>query len=62
MPADFFQQHMNDFAIIGDDKINLFLSADEGIEFEDQRGPGKVSFAQFEQNPETPSAISRPTS
>ncbi len=48
VPAEFFQEHLDAFATIGDDKINLFLSADEGIEFEDQRGPGHVSFAQFE--------------
>lgn len=48
VPAEFFQQHLDDFAMIGEDKINLFLSADEGLEFEDQRGPGRVSFADFE--------------
>jgi len=46
--AAFFQERLDDFATIGDDKINLFLSADEGLEFEDQRGPGRVSFACFE--------------
>jgi hypothetical protein len=51
VPAEFFHEHSADFATIGDDKINLFLSADEGIEFEDQRGPGRVSFARFEQRP-----------
>lgn len=49
VPAEFFQKHLDDFATIGDDKINLFLAADDGIEFEDQRGPGRISFAQFEQ-------------
>ena len=49
VPATFFVQHLDEFATIGEDKINLFLSADEGIEFEDQRGAGRVSFAQFEQ-------------
>lgn len=49
IPAKFFQQHLDDFATIGQDKINLFLAAEEGIEFEDQRGPGHISFAQFEQ-------------
>jgi hypothetical protein len=48
VPAYFFQQHLDDFATIGDDKINFFLAADDGMEFEDQRGPGKVSLAQFE--------------
>lgn len=49
VPAKFFADHLDDFATIGDDKINLFLSADAGLEFEDQRGPGRISFAQFEQ-------------
>ena len=49
VPANFFEQHLDEFATIGDDKINLFLSDDDGMEFEDQRGPGRVSFAQFEQ-------------
>lgn len=48
VPADFFQKHLDDFATIGDDKINLFLAADKGIEFEDQRGPGRISFKEFE--------------
>ena len=47
VPAAFFQEHLDDFATIGDDKINLFLAAEPGIEFQDQRGPGKVSFAPF---------------
>ena len=34
-------------ATIGDDKINLFLSAEPGEEFVDQRGPGRLSFARF---------------
>jgi hypothetical protein len=49
VPASFFDQHRDELATIGDDKINLFLSADDGIEFEDQRGSGRVSFASFEQ-------------
>ncbi len=51
VPVAFFQEHLDDFARIGDDSINRFLSADGGIEFEDQRGPGRVSFATFEQGP-----------
>jgi hypothetical protein len=50
VPAAFFQQHFDQFATIGDDKINLFLAAEEGREFEDQRGPGRISFASFEQH------------
>jgi len=49
VPATFFLEHLDDFATIGEDKINLFLAAEEGLEFEDQRGPGRVSFAAFEQ-------------
>ena len=49
VPSSFFQQHLKDFAIIARDKINLFLAAEPGIEFEDQRGPGHISFARFEQ-------------
>jgi hypothetical protein len=48
VPADFFQRHLDEFATIGDDKINLFLSADEEFEFEDQRGPSHLSLAEFE--------------
>lgn len=48
VPATFFQSNMTAFALIGTDKINLFLSADDGIEFHDERGPGGVSFARFE--------------
>lgn len=49
VPSSFFQEHLEDFATIGDDKINLFLAAETGIEFKDQRGPGRLSFAHFEQ-------------
>jgi hypothetical protein len=49
VPPEFLQSHLDDFATIGDNKINLFLAADEGIEFQDQRGSGRVSFAEFEQ-------------
>lgn len=49
VPAQFFQEHLDDLATIREDKINLFLAADEGVEFEDQRGSGHVSFARFEQ-------------
>jgi hypothetical protein len=48
VPAAFFEQRLRDFAGIGDDKINLFLAAEPGMEFQDQRGPGKVSLARFE--------------
>jgi len=50
VPGSFFQQHLDDFATIGEDRINLFLAAEPGIEFEDQRGPGRISFARFEQH------------
>jgi hypothetical protein len=50
VPADFFARHLDDFATIGDHKINLFLAAEPGAEFVDQRGPGRISFAQFKQD------------
>ena len=50
VPAQYFQEHLDDLATIGDDKINLFLAAEDGMEFQDQRGPGRISFAQFEQH------------
>ena len=49
VPAAFFLEHERDLATLRPDKINLFLAADPGIEFQDQRGPGRVSFARFEQ-------------
>lgn len=49
VPAAFFLQHLDDFATIGDEKINLFLAADSTSRFVDQRGPGRISLAQFEQ-------------
>jgi hypothetical protein len=48
VPAAFFKARLRKFALIGEKKVNLFLSADDGIEFRDERGTGKVSFAQFE--------------
>jgi hypothetical protein len=48
VPAAFFEANMRQFKMIGRDKINLFLSADDGIVFRDERGPGGVSFARFE--------------
>ena len=49
VPAAYFQQHIDGFATIGKDKVNLFLSAEPGREFRDERGPGSISFARFEQ-------------
>lgn len=49
VPTEFLESHLNDFALIGGNKINLFLAIDSGKIFQDQRGPGKVSFARFEQ-------------
>jgi hypothetical protein len=48
VPAEFFRAHMNEFAIIAEDKINLFLSARAENIFEDERGDGQVAFAAFE--------------
>ncbi len=45
--AEFFEAHLDDFAMIGDDKINLFPSARPTNLFEDQRGTGRVSFARW---------------
>ena len=48
VPAAFFLAHEQDLGTLQPDKINLFLAADPGIEFQDQRCPSRVSFAQFE--------------
>jgi hypothetical protein len=48
VPAHFFQDQLDAFATIGDDKINLYLSAEPESELQDLRGPGSVPFAQFE--------------
>jgi hypothetical protein len=53
VPAAFFLEHERDFATLQPDKINLFLAAETGIEFQDQRGPGRVSLAGFEQTVST---------
>lgn len=50
VPAAFFVEHSKAFATIGEDKINLFLAAEPGIEFVDQRGSGRISFARFKQD------------
>ena len=48
VPAAFFLEHERDLATLRPDKINLFLAADPGIGFQDQRGSRRVSFAHFE--------------
>ncbi len=48
VPAAFLEQHLDDFATIGEDNINLFLAATKDSWLRDLRGPGRVSFAQFE--------------
>ncbi len=48
VPAAFFRRNRHKFATIGEAKINLFLSAEHGSEFRDERGPGRVSLASFE--------------
>ena len=48
VPAAFFLEHERDLATLAPGKINLFLAADPGTEFQDQHGPGRVSFARFE--------------
>jgi hypothetical protein len=47
VPSEFLKAKTHEFALIGGNTINLFLSADPGIEFQDQRGPGRVQFAEF---------------
>ena len=50
VPTEYLLSHRRDFATIAPDSINLFLCADEEqTEFQDQRGPGRVPFAHFEQ-------------
>ena len=46
VPAEFFEAHLDNFATIGDDNFNLFLSARPTNLFEHQRGIGRVSFAK----------------
>ena len=50
VPSKFLLNRINDFKTIGGDKLNLFLAAEAGAEFEDQRGPGRVKLAQFERH------------
>ena len=50
VPTKFLTAHLDDFAMIGESKINLFLTAVPGAEFTDLRGPGQISFARFEQS------------
>ncbi|HEX6574319.1 MAG TPA: hypothetical protein VF042_05050 [Gemmatimonadaceae bacterium] len=47
VPAEFFKKHLAGFAE-RDDKLNLFLSAEPGREFREERGSGKLSLALFE--------------
>lgn len=48
VPAQFFEEHAAELSMLGDEKFNLFLAAVEGREFQDLRGPGKLSLARFE--------------
>jgi hypothetical protein len=48
VPAAYFLSHERGLAVQSPDKISLFLCAEAGHEFEDHRGSGQVSFAQFE--------------
>ena len=52
--AAFFQERMNDFAVLGGEKVDLFLAAEPSSEFVDQRGPGRICFARFEQSAPQP--------
>ena len=49
VPTAFLRRHLNGFSLLHDTRINLFLSAERKDEFTDRRGPGRLSFAQFEQ-------------
>lgn len=48
VPAAFFLQHEPEFVTLAPGHINLFLAAEGENEFQDQRGPGRVDFAEFE--------------
>jgi hypothetical protein len=53
VPAAYFVEKARDLAVLAPDKINLFLGASSEIDLVDQRGPGGVSFRQFEQTRST---------
>jgi len=46
IPTSYFKENESGLAKL-DNRINLFLSAEEGHLFQDQRGQGKVRFEQF---------------
>lgn len=48
VPPGFFRENAESLAVIGERAVNLFLSAEKAEELQDQRGPGRLSFARFE--------------
>lgn len=48
VPTSVFREHLADFATIHESHVVLFLSAEPDNELQDERGPGRVSFASFE--------------
>lgn len=47
VPCSYFLQHQHQFATIGKDKLNLFLSAQAENLFQEQRGHPNVRFQHF---------------
>lgn len=48
VPASYLRAHLAGLDAPGDGRlVSLFLSAEPGDAFRDERGPGKVPFAQF---------------
>ena len=47
VPREYFLQNLLEFGSMGDEKISLFLSAEQDNLFEDERGFGNVNFSSF---------------
>jgi len=48
VPVEFFRKQLSNLDMRDKDKVSLFLSAESGDLFSDQRGKGKVSFSHFQ--------------
>jgi hypothetical protein len=48
VPVEFFREQLSNLAVRENNKVSLFLSAESGDLFSDQRGKGKVSFGRFQ--------------
>lgn len=47
VPAQHFRDHMQGLAVLENDKVNLFLSAEDENRFVDERGKGAVQFGMY---------------